>query len=156
MGRGAAGVKGMELDQGDEVVGMTILSHEEKERDILSVTDNGYGKRTEASEYRIQSRGGKGIITMKANEKTGHVIATQAVKNESDLMVISSKGQIVRIRIKEISTMGRNTTGVRLVQLNQGEKVVAVQPIAVDKDEDSAAADESDGAPEAEGPADSN
>jgi DNA gyrase subunit A len=140
MGRTAAGVKGMELDAGDEVVGMTVLSHEEKERDILSVTELGYGKRTEASEYRVQTRGGKGIITLKTTDKSGQIIATQAVKNDSDLMVISSKGQIVRIRIGEISTMGRNTQGVRLVQLNAGEKVVAVQPIIAEKDEENAAA----------------
>lgn len=140
MGRAAAGVKGMELDQGDEVVGMTILNKDEKTRDILSVCDNGYGKRTEASEYRTQSRGGKGIITMKANDKTGKVVSVQSVHNDSDLMVISSKGQIVRLRVGEISTMGRNTQGVRLVQLNAGEKVVAVQPLVSEKDEEEAAA----------------
>lgn len=129
MGRVAAGVRGMELDEGDEVVGMAILSKKEK-LDVLSVTNSGYGKRTDSDEYRVQSRGGKGIITMKTTDKNGEVIAVRAVSNEDDLMVITDKGQVVRIRIKEISTMGRNTQGVRLVRLKEGEKVVACQSLA--------------------------
>jgi DNA gyrase subunit A len=134
MGRVAAGVRGMDLDSGDEVVGMTVLDKTKKE-DILSVTNSGYGKRTEAQEYRVQSRGGKGIITMKTTDKNGEVIGARAVSDVDDLMVITDKGQIVRIRIKEISTMGRNTQGVRLVRLKEGEKVVACQSVA-EKDGD--------------------
>jgi DNA gyrase subunit A len=129
MGRVAAGVRGMELDEGDEVVGMAILSKKEK-LDVLSVTNSGYGKRTDSDEYRVQSRGGKGIITMKTTDKNGEVIGIRAVSNEDDLMVITDKGQVVRIRIKEISSMGRNTQGVRLVRLKEGEKVVACQSLA--------------------------
>lgn len=129
MGRVAAGVRGMDLAEGDEVVGMTILSKKEKQ-DILSVTNSGYGKRTEADEYRVQSRGGKGIITMKTTDKNGEVIGVRAVSDADDLMVITDKGQVVRIRIREISTMGRNTTGVRLVRLKEGEKAVACQSLA--------------------------
>lgn len=129
MGRVAAGVRGMDLDENDEVVGMTILSKKEK-LDILSVTNSGYGKRTDADEYRVQSRGGKGIITMKTTDKNGEVIAVKAVSNDDDLMLITDKGQIVRLRIKEISTMGRNTQGVRLVRLKEGEKLVACQNLA--------------------------
>jgi DNA gyrase subunit A len=134
MGRVAAGVRGMDLEAGDEVVGMTVLDKNKKE-DILSVTNSGYGKRTEAQEYRVQTRGGKGIITMKTTDKNGEVIGARAVSDIDDLMVITDKGQVVRIRIKEISTMGRNTQGVRLVRLKEGEKVVACQSLA-EKDGD--------------------
>lgn len=134
MGRAAAGVRGMELGKDDAVVGMTVLDAKEAERDLLSVTENGYGKRTKASEYRTQTRGGKGIITMKSTEKTGDVASVQAVQNSSDLMIISNKGQIVRIKISDISTMGRNTQGVRLVKLKSGERVVAVQPLATEEE----------------------
>ena len=129
MGRTAAGVRGMDLEEGDEVVGMAILD-KTKKIDLLSVTTNGYGKRTEESEYRVQSRGGKGIITIKATDKNGEIVGLKAVSNDDDLMIITDKGQIVRIRIKEISTMGRNTQGVRLVRLKEGEKVVACQSLA--------------------------
>lgn len=137
MGRTAAGVRGIDLEEGDEVMGMTIL-HKDSKLDILTVTDEGYGKRTEESEYRVQTRGGKGIITLKSTDKTGSIIAAKAVSNEDDLMLISDKGQIVRIRIREISTMGRNTQGVRLIRLKEGEKLVACQNLAEkDGDEDS-------------------
>ncbi len=129
MGRVAAGVRGMDLEEGDEVVGMTVLDKDQKV-DILSVTSLGYGKRTEPSEYRVQSRGGKGIITMKMSEKGGDVVGIRTVSDMDDLMVITDKGQIVRLRIREISTMGRNTTGVRLVRVKDGEKVVACQSLA--------------------------
>ncbi len=134
MGRVAAGVRGMELDDNDEVVGMAILSKKQN-LDILSVTSSGYGKRTAADEYRVQGRGGKGIITMKTTDKNGEVIGIRAVSDADDLMVITDKGQVVRIRIREISTMGRNTQGVRLVRLKEGEKVVACQSLA-EKDAD--------------------
>lgn len=134
MGRGAAGVRGIDLSKDDEVVGMSVLEKDAK-KDILSVTSAGYGKRTSESEYRVQSRGGKGIITMKSTEKNGDIIGIKAVSDFDDLMIISDKGQIVRIRIREISTMGRNTQGVRLLRLKDGEKVVATQSLAeVDDD----------------------
>ncbi len=136
MGRSAAGVRGITLaDDNDEVVGMAVLDKETK-KDIISVTSAGYGKRTSESEYRIQSRGGKGIITMKSTEKNGDIIGIKAVSDADDLMIISDKGQIVRIRIREIYTMGRNTQGVRLLRLKDGEKVVATQSLAEVEDED--------------------
>ena len=137
MGRVAAGVRGMDLEEGDEVMGMTILDKNRKQ-DLLSITNSGYGKRTDSEEYRVQSRGGKGIITMKTTDKNGEVIGVRAVSDADDLMVITDKGQVVRLRIKEISTMGRNTQGVRLVRLKEGEKVVACQNLAeTDGDEGS-------------------
>ena len=134
MGRTAAGVRGMDLEESDEVVGMAILDKKQK-LDILSVASSGYGKRTSDSEYRVQSRGGKGIITMKTTDKNGEVVGIKAVSDADDLMIISDKGQVVRIRIREISTMGRNTQGVRLLRLKEGEKVVAAQSLA-EKDHD--------------------
>jgi DNA gyrase subunit A len=136
MGRSAAGVRGMDLSDADEVVGMSVIDKNQK-LDILTVASSGYGKRTNESEYRVQSRGGKGIITMKATEKNGEVISVRTVSDSDDLMLISDKGQVVRIRIKEISTMGRNTQGVRLIRLKEGEKLVACQSLA-EKDADEA------------------
>ncbi len=135
MGRVAAGVRGMDLEDSDEVVGMTVLDKNRKQ-DLLSITNSGYGKRTDSEEYRVQSRGGKGIITMKTTDKNGEVIGVRAVSDADDLMVITDKGQVVRLRIKEISTMGRNTQGVRLVRLKDGEKVVACQSLAETDGED--------------------
>lgn len=129
MGRTATGVRGMDLEDGDEVVSMTVLESAKK-LDILTVTNSGYGKRTDKEEYRIQSRGGKGIITMKTTDKNGEVVGVKAVTDADDLMVITDKGQVVRIRIREISQMGRNTQGVILVRLKDGEKVVACQNLA--------------------------
>jgi DNA gyrase subunit A len=108
---------------------MSILTKDSKQN-LLTITSSGYGKRTEANEYRVQSRGGKGIITMKTTDKNGSVIAVHPVTDEDDLMIISDKGQIVRINIKDISTMGRNTQGVRLTRLKEGEHVVAAVPLA--------------------------
>lgn len=134
MGRTAAGVRGIDLSEGDEVVGMTVVDKKQK-MDLLSITSAGYGKRTEEGEYRVQSRGGKGIITMKTTDKNGYVVGVKSVSDADDLMIISDKGQVVRIRVKEISTMGRNTQGVRLLRLKDGEKVVAAQNLA-EKEED--------------------
>ncbi|MCO5144362.1 MAG: DNA gyrase subunit A [Oligoflexia bacterium] len=144
MGRTAAGVRGIHLTGSDEVVGMTVLEKEEN-RDILSVTAAGYGKRTESSEYRVQTRGGKGIITMKTTDKNGgEVISIHGVSNADDLMLISDKGQIVRIHIRDISTMGRNTQGVRLVRLKEGEKLVACQNLAEKESEEEPSAPSSE------------
>ncbi len=135
MGRGARGVKGMELDEGDIVVGVEALDPADKTSTILTVTDHGYGKRTELEEYRIQSRGGKGIITMKSTDKTGLVMGTKSVTDKDDLMVITNRGQTIRINMSEIRSMGRNTQGVRLINMNDGESVVGIEHLA-DKEED--------------------
>jgi DNA gyrase subunit A len=149
MGRTAAGVRGMELDEGDEVVGMTVLDPKQSNLTVLTVTSAGYGKRTEAVEYRIQSRGGKGIITMKTTDKKGgDVIATKAVSDKDHLMVITDKGQVVRIRVNEISTMGRNTTGVRLARIKEGEKLVACQSLVADEEEESSGSADGQGSVE--------
>ena len=131
-GRGTFGVVGMKLDPGDKVVSMEILTLGFA---ILTVAEGGYGKRTEMDEYRLQSRGGKGIITMKATDKTGRVVGVQQVTEDDQLMLISNKGKIIRMRIKDIRIIGRNTQGVRLIELEEGERVVSLARLA-EKEED--------------------
>jgi len=97
---------------------------------ILTVTANGYGKRTQAAEYRIQNRGGSGIFTVKRTQKTGDVIGIKTVVDEDELMVISNKGKIIRLRAVDIPVQGRSTQGVRLITLEEGERVVAVARLA--------------------------
>ena len=132
-GRGTFGVVGMKLDPGDKVVSMEILS---LGVDILTVAEGGYGKRTAMDEYRLQSRGGKGIITMKTTDKTGRVIGVQLVTEEDQLMMITNIGKIIRLRIKDIRVIGRNTQGVRLIELEEGERVVSVARLAEREEED--------------------
>jgi DNA gyrase subunit A len=131
-GRDTYGVLGMSLETGDQVVSMEILS---PGADILTVSENGYGKRTAMEEYRMQSRGGKGIITMKTTEKTGRVIGVQQVTEEDQLMLITNIGKIIRLRVKDIRVIGRNTQGVRLIDVEEAERVVSVARLA-EKEED--------------------
>ena len=131
-GRGTYGVVAMRLDEGDAVVSMEMLSHG---ANLLTVSENGYGKRTEMDEYRLQSRGGKGIITMKATDKTGRVVGGQQVTEDDQLMLVTNKGKIIRLRIKDIRVIGRNTQGVRLIDLEEGERVVSLARLA-EKEED--------------------
>ncbi len=97
---------------------------------VLTVSEGGYGKRTEMDEYRLQSRGGKGIITMKTTDKTGRVVGVQQVTEEDQLMLVSNNGKIIRLRIKDIRIIGRNTQGVRLIELEEGERVVSLARVA--------------------------
>jgi DNA gyrase subunit A len=131
MGRVSQGVKGMALEEGEKVIGMEIL---EPGIEILTVTERGYGKRSEESEYRSQSRGGKGILAMKLTEKTGNIVSIKPVTANDDLMIITDKGQVIRTKISGISLLGRNTQGVRLINVKPDEKVVAVEKI-IDPDE---------------------
>lgn len=131
MGRTASGVKGITLDKDDEVVGMEIL---EENVDVLIVTSNGYGKRTPSEEYRIQSRGGKGLKTCNITDKNGPVVSVKAATGEEDLMLITESGVIIRMDVDTISTMGRNTQGVKLIKLD--ENVVVSTVALVEKEED--------------------
>ncbi|MFD1707826.1 DNA gyrase subunit A [Siminovitchia sediminis] len=126
MGRTATGVKGINLSNEDEVIGMEIL---EEEHDVLVVTKNGYGKRTPAAEYRIQTRGGKGLITSHITEKTGSLVALETVRGEEDLMLITAKGVLIRMSVEDISVMGRNTQGVILIRLDEDESVATVAKV---------------------------
>jgi DNA gyrase subunit A len=123
MGRVAAGNIGIRMEPGDEVVAMEILK---EGATILTVTENGYGKRTKTEEYRTQSRGGKGILTIKATERNGPVVYSYQVTDQDELMIITGHGKIIRMRVVDISVIGRNTQGVRLINLGEGEKVVGV------------------------------
>ncbi len=132
MGRTAYGVYGMSLDDGDSVVGMELIHSAESSKEILVVSELGYGKRTPVSEYRVQTRGGKGIITLKVTDKTGKLMSARQVTPSDDLMLFSSRGKLIRIRIGEISEQSRNTQGVRLMAVESAEKVVAVENLPDD------------------------
>ncbi|MFB5676991.1 DNA gyrase subunit A [Paenibacillus terreus] len=132
MGRSATGVKGITLDEEDTVIGMDVV---DKELDILIVTTRGYGKRTPASEYRVQSRGGKGIKTINITEKNGPVVGLKVVKAEEDLMIITASGTLIRTSMEGISTMGRNTQGVKLINIREEDAVATV--CRVNKNEES-------------------
>jgi DNA gyrase subunit A len=127
MGRTARGIRGIKISKQDEVVGMEVVAPHTQ---ILTVTANGYGKRTQASEYRIQNRGGSGIFTVKRTQRTGDVIGIKTVVDEDELMVISNKGKIIRLKALDIPVQGRSTQGVRLITLEEGERVVAVARLA--------------------------
>jgi DNA gyrase subunit A len=132
MGRSTYGVRGMTLDEGDQLVSVDLL---EAGASLLAVAENGYGKRTEMEEYRRTHRGGKGIITMKTTDKTGRVIGIRMVTDADQIMLVSSGGKVVRIRVNEIRVIGRNTQGVRLIDLEEGERVAAVARLAEREDE---------------------
>ena len=132
MGRGAGGVKGITLEADDAVVSLEILS---PGASVLTVAENGYGKRTDMAEYRVQSRGGKGIITMKTTDRTGRVVGVQQVTDENNLMLVTSTGKIIRLRVADIRVIGRNTQGVRLIDIEEGERVVSLARLA-EQDED--------------------
>jgi DNA gyrase subunit A len=126
MGRQARGVRAMHLAEGDYLIGMEVV---EKDGLILSIAENGYGKRTPLENYRLTARGGKGVINMKTTHKTGKVIDILSVKEDSDLMIVSQNGKIIRIESSTIRQAGRSTQGVRLVTLEEGDKVAAASVI---------------------------
>jgi DNA gyrase subunit A len=127
MGRQAYGVKGITLEDGDEVVGADVV---EKATTILTVTENGYGKRTEEAEYRSQGRGGKGIIDIKTTERNGKVVGLVQVTDGDEVMLVTNGGMLIRMKAKEISVIGRNTQGVRLIALENGtEKVTGISKL---------------------------
>jgi len=131
MGRSATGVRGIRLRDDDKVIGMDVIDNE---LDILIVTAKGYGKRTPANDYRSQGRGGKGIKTINVTEKNGAVIALKVVKNEEDLMIITTLGILIRTSMEGISTMGRYTQGVKLINIREDDAVATV--CRVDKSEE--------------------
>lgn len=131
MGRTAQGVRGIRLGKkGDGVVGMEIF---EKDGAVLIVTERGYGKRTRMNEYRVQGRGGKGIITMKTKERNGQVVGALSVKEDDEVMMISTRGKMIRTKVSGISVIGRNTQGVRLISLGANDKLVAVSSVIAEK-----------------------
>jgi DNA gyrase subunit A len=127
MGRAAYGVKGIELDTGDEVVALEVVA---AGGTVLTVTENGYGKKTSLDEYRVQSRGGKGLINIKTSGRNGKVVGVKFLKGDEGVMLITEKGMIIRLNTADISTIGRNTQGVRLIQLEEGDHLVSVARLA--------------------------
>lgn len=132
MGRQAAGVRGVKLQESQRVVSLIVS----REGDILTATENGYGKRTALDEYRISGRGGQGVISIHVNERNGKVVGAVQVKQEDEVMLISNKGTLVRVPVSEISLIGRNTQGVRLIQLSEEEALVSLERIANMKEEE--------------------
>ena len=129
MGRPARGVRGMTLSNDDEVIGLQSVT-DNTALALVTVTENGYGKRTNIGEYRVQSRGGKGIITIKTSERNGRVVAIKMVDDESDLMFITDRGKLLRTKVKNIRAIGRNTQGVRMMVLEENEVIVSVAKLA--------------------------
>jgi len=127
MGRLAAGVKGITLKDDDEVVGVAVLKGDES---ILTVTENGYGKRTAVSEYKLQNRGGKGVFTIKTSERNGMVVGVLQVEDEDQVMLIANSTKVIRMPMDSIRIIGRNTQGVRLINMEKGEKVVGLSMLA--------------------------
>lgn len=124
MGRNATGVRGIELAEGEEVVGAAVCESDDEQ--ILAITEYGYGKRTKVSEYRVQTRGGKGVKTIEINEKRGKLVRLVAVKGDEDLFVITDRGMTIRTPIESIATLGRATLGVRIMNLQEDQKVMTI------------------------------
>ncbi len=135
MGRNTSGVKGMDLDKNNELVDMVVVKNTH-EATVLAISENGYGKRSLVEDYREQSRGGKGVITLKVTKKTGELIALKEVSDKDDLMVITEGGKVIRMNCGDIRTMGRNTQGVRIMRLGSEGKIGAVTRV-VNEEEDS-------------------
>ena len=128
IGRVGAGVRGISLDEGDEVVGM-ICVEPASGQDVLVLSENGYGKRTDLSEYRVTNRGGKGVKTINVTEKTGKLISIQAVTDENDLMIINRSGLTIRTAVSQIRLAGRATQGVRIINLRDGDQIASVMAV---------------------------
>ncbi|MEN9757069.1 MAG: hypothetical protein RL755_1256, partial [Pseudomonadota bacterium] len=126
MGRGAAGVRGFRLTEDQKVISLIVAS----EGDVLTITENGFGKRTIVDKFRHQGRGGSGVIAMQTSERNGSVIGALLVSDSDELMIITDGGTLVRTRVAEISVVGRSAQGVRVIRLDEGEKVVGVDRIA--------------------------
>ena len=133
VGRTSMGVKGITLAKDDKVVGMEPISDENGY--ILAITENGFGKRTEIEEYRRQGRSGKGVLTYKTTAKTGHIIGIKIVNDDDDIMMITDTGIVIRINVKDISILGRNTQGVTLMRTSDGGKVMNIAKLPTEEEE---------------------
>ena len=131
IGRVSQGVIGIRLDDDDEVIGMESVIVGGKAT-LLAITENGFGKRTELDEYRVQKRGGRGVITYKITPKTGKIVGVRIATEEDDVMLITDKGTIIRINVKDVSILGRSTQGVTLMRTNDGGKVVSIETLTPD------------------------
>jgi DNA gyrase subunit A len=131
MGRQARGVRGMDLAKADYLVGMEVV---DKDGLLLSIAENGYGKRTPLEDYRLTARGAKGVINMKTTGKTGKVVGILSVKEDSEIIIVSQNGKIIRIESSTIRQVGRSSQGVRLVALEEGDKIAAASVIPETED----------------------
>ena len=153
MGRVTRGVRGINLRKGDRVVSMDVV---ETESDLLTITEKGYGKRTALAEYRVQGRGGMGIINLKVSDKTGDVVGVRQVEPGSGVMLITQDGKIIRIETDGVSRIGRATQGVRVMDLDEADRIVAIAHVPERHEDDNGAAEDGDAAPgpEPDGPDD--
>lgn len=133
VGRGSIGVRGITMEESDEVIGMIVVNDLENDT-VLVVSEKGYGKRTAVEDYRITNRGGKGVITLNITEKTGNLIAIQNVTDEDGLMIINKSGVAIRMNMDEMRVMGRNTQGVRMINLKKNDEIAAIAKVSMDKD----------------------
>ena len=135
IGRVGQGVRGITLDEGDEVIGMICIEPDSKQ-DVLVLSENGYGKRTDLDEYRVTNRGGKGVKTINITEKTGDLISIQAVTDENDLMIINRSGVTIRTKVDQIRLAGRATQGVKIINLREGDVIASVMAVPVSEEEE--------------------
>ena len=133
MGRPAGGVRGITLEKTDAVIAVAVVV---PDATLLVAGENGIGKRTDFGEYRLQSRGGKGIITMKTTDRTGNVVGALTVMDADEIMLITVAGQMVRTRVADIREAGRNTQGVKLIELESADKLKAIAPVISEEKED--------------------
>ncbi len=149
MGRDTTGVKGIELREGDVLVEMDLV---EDSSTLLAVTEKGYGKRTDIAEYRQQGRGGTGVINVKVTEKNGPVVGVSSVTDTDHLLLITEQGILIRIAVSDVRETGRATMGVKLIDLADGDRVVAVAKLAGEDVPNGEAEPPAEGGPAAEGP----
>jgi DNA gyrase subunit A len=133
MGRTATGVRGVRIGKGDRVVGLIVIRH--PQTSVLVVTEKGFGKRSDINDYRITRRGGKGVITVKTTDKVGKMIAMMEVVDKDELVIISTQGMVIRQSVKDIRVMGRNTQGVRVIRLNDGDSIADIARIIPEEEE---------------------
>jgi DNA gyrase subunit A len=134
MGRGAAGVRGIRLAPGHELIALAIV----RDGLVLTATENGYGKRTRIEDFPVQGRGGQGVIAIQTTARNGRTVGALQVRDEDEIMLISSNGTLVRTPVDDISIMGRNTQGVRLIRVESGQRLVGLATIELIGDEDEA------------------
>jgi DNA gyrase subunit A len=144
MGRTATGVRGINLEEGDRVIGMVCVSREDTQ--LLVVSDKGYGKRSDVEDYRITSRGAKGVKTLNITEKTGALVTIKEVTDEDDLMIITKKGVAIRIKISDLRVMGRNTQGVKLIRMSDSDDIASVTRIIREEEDEVENSNDVDGA----------
>ena len=145
VGRVARGVRGIRLEEGNAVIGMVTIGTDST-TSILTVTEGGYGKRTTVGEYRVQTRGGKGVISVKVTEKNGHAISFHLVRDADEIMLMTAEGKVLRIRVGDLREIGRNAQGVRLIDMEDGDHVVGVAKLAEPEEQETPEVD-GDGGP---------